>query len=155
MRIAMLAIKEAGDTQYSAYILGVPVTAVGLDHPLHHCGMISATALIRWPWFCQQPIAMEAPRRAFNNKRWLDREIDRNSIIVFLPDGADVGNIFTLAPEGVSTVDSEVDASSPIMKVEQFFACRSGDHAGQRPIFFGALLSVVKRLECECVVGVY
>jgi len=42
--------------------------------------MIGATAFIRRPWFCQQPVAMEAPRRAFNNKRWLDREIDRNSM---------------------------------------------------------------------------
>ena len=98
---------------------------------------------------------MEAARRTFNNERWLDREVHRNSIIVFLPDGADVGDIFTLASRAVSPIDGEVDAGAPIVKAEQFFACRPGDNAGQRSIFFGALRSVVKCLKCECVVGVY
>ena len=98
---------------------------------------------------------MEAPRRAFNNKRRLDREIHRSSVIVFLPDGADVGDILTLASGTVSPIDREVNAGTPIVKVEQFPPCRPGDNAGQRSIFFGALRSVVKCLKCECVVGVY
>src|ERR1700733_4972890 len=98
---------------------------------------------------------MEAPRRTFNHERWLDRKIHRNSVIVFLPDGTDVGDVFTLAPSAVSPIDGEVNAGAAIVEAEQFFTCWSGDHMGQRSVFFGALLSVVKRLKCKCVVGVY